>query len=145
MKHIPGHGLSSVDSHKNTPFIRKNIKYLIKRDFFPFRFKKSIFSMTAHIIFEKIDPNNCVTHSKKMIELIRKLIGFKSLVISDDISMKALKFSIADNTKKAFTAGCNLVLHCNGNLNEMIKVAENSPMVNKFIIKKTKQFKEIIR
>mgnify|MGYP001169144191 CR=1 FL=1 len=145
MKHIPGHGLSTVDSHKNTPFIRKNIKYLIKRDFFPFRCKKSIFSMTAHIIFEKIDPNNCVTHSKKMIELIRKLIGFKSLVISDDISMKALKFSIADNTKKAFTAGCNLVLHCNGNLNQMIKVAENSPIVNKFIIKKTEQFKEIIR
>ena len=79
-----------------------------------------------------------------MIHLIRKKIGYKNLIISDDISMKALKYSITENTKRAFTAGCNLVLHCNGNLKEMVKVAENSPNINKFILKKTSQFRDII-
>ena len=83
MKHIPGHGLSSVDSHKNTPFIRKNIKYLIKRDFFPFRFKKSIFSMTAHIIFEKIDPT-WLLRANRYVEndpiLILFISGFRQKV-----------------------------------------------------------------
>ena len=58
--------------------------------------------------------------------------------------MKALKYSIEENTKKSFSAGCNLALHCNGNLNEMIKVAKNSPKINKFLIKKTSQFRDII-
>ena len=100
--------------------------------------------MTAHIVFNKIDQKNCVTHSKKIINLIRKSIGFKKLIISDDLSMKSLKFSIEENTKRAFTAGCNLVLHCNGNLKEMVKVGENSPSINKFILKKTSQFRDII-
>ena len=96
--------------------------------------------MTAHVIFKKIDPNNTVTHSKKMIEIIRNKIKFKNLLISDDLSMKSLKFSIIKNTKKAFTAGCNLVLHCNGNLKEMTLVAENSPKVSSFVLKKTSEF-----
>ena len=80
--------------------------------------------MTAHIVFKKIDPKNTVTHSKKVINIIRKDIGFKNLIISDDLSMKSLKYSIVENTKKAFTAGCNIVLHCNGNLKEMTLVAK---------------------
>ena len=123
IKHIPGHGLAKSDSHLNTPYVNKNLKYLVKNDFVPFKKKKTPFSMTAHVVFNKIDPKNCATHSKKVINLIRKKIGFKNIIISDDISMKALKFSISENTKKAFTAGCNLVLHCNGNLKEMIMVA----------------------
>ena len=113
-------------------------------DFHPFKNKKSVFAMTAHILFKKQDPEFCVTHSKKMINIIRRKIGFKNLIISDDISMKALKYSISENTIKAFTAGCNLVLHCNGNYKEMIEVAENSPKVSKFILKKTSQFIDII-
>ncbi len=144
MKHIPGHGLSKVDSHLKTPYVSKKFKYLNKNDFYPFKNKKSLFAMTAHIVFNKIDQKNCVTHSKKIINLIRKSIGFKKLIISDDLSMKSLKFSIAENTKRAFTAGCNLVLHCNGNLKEMVKVGENSPSINKFILKKTSQFRDII-
>ena len=101
--------------------------------------------MTAHIIFKKQDPLNVVTHSKIMINLIRKKIGFKNILISDDISMKALKYSLSTNTKKAFKAGCNLVLHCNGNLSEMVIVGKNSPFVDNFILKKTSQFREIIR
>ncbi len=144
IKHIPGHGLSKVDSHKKTPFINKSLNYLIKRDFFPFKNKKSLFAMTAHVVFTKIDPHNSVTHSKKVINLIRKKIGFKNIIISDDISMKALNKSISENTRRAFVAGCNLVLHCNGDYKEMVLVAKNSPFINKFISKKTSQFKDII-
>ena len=144
MKHIPGHGLSKVDSHHKTPYVSQKLKHLIQNDFYPFKDKQCLFAMTAHIVFNKIDPKNTVTHSKKMIDLIRKTIGFKNLIISDDLSMKSLKFSLSENTRRAFTAGCNLALHCNANLKEMLKVAENSPNINKFIIKKTSQFRDII-
>ena len=69
--------------------------------------------MTAHIIFNKIDKRNTVTQSKKLIQIIRKKIGFKNILISDDLSMKSLKGSLKENTIKTFKAGCNIVLHCN--------------------------------
>jgi beta-N-acetylhexosaminidase len=144
MKHIPGHGLAKVDSHKLTPKVNAKIDYLLKNDFSTFKNKKSIFAMTAHIIFSKIDKFNPTTHSKKVIQLIRDKIKFNSLLMSDDISMKSLKNSTKINTKKAFIAGCNIVLHCNGNYKEMLDVAKNSPFVNRFIIKKTSQFYKIL-
>ena len=140
IKHIPGHGLAKVDSHNFTPIVDKNINYLIKNDFFPFKNKDSLFAMTAHIIYKKIDPLNTATHSKTIINIIRKKIGFKNVLISDDLSMKSLKYDLSTNTIKSFEAGCNLALHCNGNFNEMKVVAENSPLVNNFIIKKTSLF-----
>ena len=140
IKHIPGHGLAKVDSHNFTPVVDKSINYLIKNDFFPFKNKDSLFAMTAHIIYKKIDPFNTATHSKKIINIIRKQIGFKNVLISDDLSMKSLKYDLITNTIKSFEAGCNLALHCNGNFNEMKVVAENSPLVNNFIIKKTSLF-----
>ena len=140
IKHIPGHGLAKTDSHYYTPTINKGLAYLKKNDFMAFKSKNSLFAMTAHIIFNKIDPDNTVTHSKKMIKIIRNEIKFKNLLISDDLSMKSLKYSISENTLKAFDAGCNLALHCNGNLKEMTFVAKNSPKVNSFIIKKTSEF-----
>ncbi len=140
IKHIPGHGLAKVDSHNFTPVVDKSINYLIKNDFFPFKNKDSLFAMTAHIIYKKIDPLNTATHSKKIINIIRKKIGFKNVLISDDLSMKSLKYDLITNTIKSFKAGCNLALHCNGNFNEMKVVAENSPLVNNFIIKKTSLF-----
>ena len=84
------------------------------------------------------------THSKKMINIIRNKIMFKNIIISDDISMKALKFSIEENTIKAFSAGCNIVLHCNGKMSEMIKVAKNSPKLDSFLMKKTSEFYKLI-
>jgi len=144
MKHIPGHGLAKVDSHNFTPVVDKNINYLIKKDFYPFKNKKIFFAMTAHIIFNKIDSFNTVTHSKKMIQIIRKKIKFKNILISDDLSMKSLKGNIKENTIKTFKGGCNIALHCNGNLKEMKIVGENSPYVNTFIIKKTSQFYKIL-
>jgi len=144
MKHIPGHGLAKVDSHNFTPIIKKNLNYLKKNDFVPFRNKKIFFAMTAHIIFEKIDNENTVTHSKKLIKLIRNKIGFKNILISDDLSMKSLKYSLEKNTIKTFNAGCNIALHCNGNLKEMEIVGKNAPLLNKFILKKTSQFYRIL-
>ncbi|MDA7755634.1 glycoside hydrolase family 3 protein [Candidatus Pelagibacter sp.] len=144
IKHIPGHGLAKVDSHKLTPSVKKNLKYLKINDFCTFKKKSSLFAMTAHIIYSSIDKLNTATHSKKTIQLIRDYIKFKNLLLSDDISMKSLKGSIGENTIKAFDAGCNLVLHCNGNYKEMNEVAIHSPLINKFIIKKTSQFYRII-
>ena len=144
IKHIPGHGLAKVDSHNYTPIVKKSLKYLNKNDFYPFKKKKSFFAMTGHVIFKSIDRLNTVTHSKKMIHFIRHKIGFKNILISDDLSMKSLKEDIKSKTVKAFRAGCNIVLHCNGNLSEMKIVANNSPLISSFIIKKTSQFYKIL-
>jgi beta-N-acetylhexosaminidase len=144
IKHIPGHGLAKVDSHKRTPIVKEGINKLIKTDFYPFKNKQSLLAMTAHIIYQKIDPKNTATHSSIVINLIRKMIGFQNLIVSDDISMKGLKFDIAENVKKLFSAGCNLALHCNGKMPEMIIVAKNSPNVDSFIQKKTSQFYKIL-
>ena len=144
IKHIPGHGLAKVDSHNFTPVISKKKSYLIKKDFVAFKNKKTFFAMTAHIIFDKIDSKNTVTHSKKLIKLIRTKIGFKNILISDDLSMKSLKGTLKENTIKTFNSGCNLALHCNGNLKEMEVIGKNSPLINKFILKKTSQFYKIL-
>ena len=140
IKHIPGHGLAKVDSHKKTPVVKKKTNYLYKNDFLPFKKKKTFFAMTAHVIYKDIDPINTATHSSKIIKLIRSKIGFKNIIISDDISMGGLKYSIKVNVLRALSAGCNLILHCNANYLEMITVAKNSPVVDNFIIKKTSQF-----
>jgi len=144
IKHIPGHGLAKVDSHLFTPRVNKPLKYLVKNDFYPFKKKNSFFAMTAHIVFNKIDNINTVTHSKKIIRIIRKIIRFKNILISDDLSMKSLKYDLKKNTSKTFSAGCNIALHCNGNLREMRIVGDNSPLLSKFIIKKTSQFYKIL-
>ena len=144
IKHIPGHGLANVDSHYFTPKINKKKNYLLKNDFSAFKNKKTFFAMTAHIIFNKIDDLNTVTHSSSLIKLIRKKIGFKNILISDDLSMKSLKGTLKENTIKTFKSGCNLALHCNGNFKEMTIVGKNSPIINKFVSKKTSQFYKIL-
>ena len=144
IKHIPGHGLAKVDSHKNLPKINKNEDYLVKNDFYTFKNKKALIAMTGHLLFQKIDPQNNATHSKKIISLIRNKIKFKNLILTDDLSMKALKDKLDVRVKKSFLAGCNLALHCNGNLSEMVTVAENSPKLDKFVMKKTSQIIKII-
>jgi len=145
IKHIPGHGLSKFDSHKKLPIVYQNINHLNKIDFYPFKNQKSLLAMTAHIIFNSIDNKNTATHSRKVLNIVRNKIGFKNLIMSDDISMKALKYSISQNTTQAFNAGCDIVLHCNGKYNEMLIVAKNSPLLSSFVIKKTSQLINIIR
>tara|TARA_B100000963_G_scaffold227700_1_gene198594 strand:+ start:929 stop:1897 length:969 start_codon:yes stop_codon:yes gene_type:complete len=143
IKHIPGHGLAKLDSHTHLPVILEKKKYLFKNDFVAFKKKDSILAMTAHIIYKDIDNINTATHSKKIIYLIRNKINFKNLLITDDISMKALKHSLKMNINKAFTAGCDIVLHCNGNIKEMNVVAKNSPKLSNFVIKKTLELYKI--
>ena len=145
MKHIPGHGLAKCDSHYKTPVIYANKKELFKKDFKPFKINKSLFAMTAHAIYSKYDSHNTATHSKIIIKkVIRSYMNFKGILMSDDISMKSLKYSVEENALRALGSGCNLVLHCNGNYQEMLEVAQNSPKVNGFIIKKTSQFYKIL-
>jgi len=140
-KHIPGHGLAKCDSHKKTPIINASKSELIKKDFRPFRACKSFFAMTAHVIYSMYDKDNTATHSRFIInEVIRNKINFRGLLISDDISMKSLKYGLETNAIKALKAGCNLVLHCNGNIGEMHRLAKVIPKIDKFTQKKTSHF-----
>tara|TARA_B100001093_G_scaffold361282_1_gene345994 strand:- start:396 stop:1343 length:948 start_codon:yes stop_codon:yes gene_type:complete len=141
IKHIPGHGEAKVDSHKKLPVIKKSYSSLIKDDFAPFKNKKSYFAMTAHILYSDIDSVNVATHSKNLIKnIIRKKIGFKGILISDDISMKALKYDLVTNAKKSLEAGCNLVLHCSGNIDETKRLLDELPFIDYFTAKKTSEF-----
>tara|TARA_Y100000590_G_scaffold459687_1_gene617389 strand:- start:3017 stop:3964 length:948 start_codon:yes stop_codon:yes gene_type:complete len=145
IKHIPGHGSAKTDSHYFTPSIYDSKKNLNLNDFRPFKRCLSPFAMTAHAIYKSYDPDNVCTQSKIIIkDVIRKKINFKGLLISDDISMKALKFGLKENAIKALDAGCNLILHCNGNMKEMNKLAKVVPKVSKFTQKKTEQFNKFL-
>ena len=146
IKHIPGHGSAKCDSHYKTPIIKKNKSELIKKDFKPFRKCKSLFAMTAHAIYSIYDRFNTATHSKIVIKkVIRNHIYFKGLLISDDISMKSLKYKLEENAIRAINAGCNLILHCNGNMNEMLKLSKVIPVIDDFTQKKTSQFYKFLR
>jgi beta-N-acetylhexosaminidase len=125
LKHIPGHGRATVDSHKNLPRVVASRQQLEATDFAAFRALSDLpMAMTAHIVFEDIDPVHPATQSAAMVALIRKEIGFGGLLISDDISMQALSGDEAARSRASLAAGCDLVLHCNGDLAEMKKVAE---------------------
>ena len=146
IKHIPGHGSAKCDSHYKTPIIKKDKSELIRKDFKPFRKCKSLFAMTAHAIYSKYDPFNTATHSKIIInKIIRNHTCFKGLLISDDISMKSLKYKLEENATRAINAGCNLILHCNANMSEMRKLSKVIPSIDKFTQKKTSQFYKFLR
>ena len=97
--------------------------------------------MTGHILYRSIDKKNNVTHSEKVIKkVIRDEIGFKGILISDDISMKALKYNLVKNAELALKAGCNLVLYCAGKIKETDKLLKRMPYIDKFTAKKTSEF-----
>ncbi len=146
IKHIPGHGCATLDSHLKMPKVNLNYKNLNSFDFLPFKSNTSKFAMTAHILYSKIDRNNVATFSKKIIsEIIRKKIGFKGILISDDISMKALKYDLITNAKKSLLAGCNIVLYCAGNYKDSYKLIKEVPFIDKFTAKKTSEFYKFLR
>ena len=146
IKHIPGHGLSKCDSHYTTPIIKTNKKKLMRKDFKPFRRCKSLFAMTAHAVYSTYDLVNTATHSKIIInKVIRNHIYFKGLLISDDISMKSLKYKLEVNATRAIQSGCNLVLHCNANMSEMYKLSKVIPNIDNFTQKKTSHFYKFLR
>lgn len=124
LKHIPGYGRASVDSHKDLPTVTAPRSALETKDFAPFRALNNIaMGMTAHIVFADIDPLNPATTSPKMMEMIREDIGFDGLIMSDDISMEALSGSIDQRAAASIAAGCDIALHCNGKASEMTLVA----------------------
>lgn len=134
MKHIPGHGRATVDSHKELPRVTTSRALLEATDFRTFAgFADCPMAMSAHVVFDVIDKHNPVTLSKRAIrDVIRKQLGYNGLLMTDDLSMKALSGTLAEKTTAALEAGCDMVLHCNGVLSEMQQVAEAAiPLVGK--------------
>ena len=145
IKHIPGHGCSTKDSHISTPRVSLRETMLDKIDFYPFKSTSAKLAMTAHIVYSKIDSKNVTTFSNKVIKkIIRKKIGYKGILMSDDISMKALKYDLVTNAKKSLKAGCNLVLYCAGNIKDNFKLIKSVPFIDKFTSKKTSEIYKIL-
>jgi beta-N-acetylhexosaminidase len=132
IKHIPGHGRAGVDSHERLPVVDAQRQALAVSDFVPFRALRQMpWAMTAHVVYTAIDGKRPATTSRRVIEeVIRQAIGFEGVLISDDLCMGALSGSPAERTKAALAAGCDLVLHCNGELGEMEAVAAACPRVS---------------
>ena len=129
LKHIPGHGRATADSHLRLPTVDTSKIELERTDFAAFRPLAGLpMAMTAHVVFSELDPAHPATTSATIIEqVIRGSIGFQGLLMSDDVSMNALAGSLAGRTRAIVTAGCDMVLHCNGNFDEMREVARETP------------------
>jgi len=134
MKHIPGHGRAFADSHHNLPVVETSLEQLRAHDFPPFKaLADELMAMSAHVVFTAIDPENPATTSAKVIEtIIRGELGFDGLLMSDDSSMNALKGTLGERARAIANNGCDMVLHCNGNMDEMLAVrAEVKPLSSK--------------
>ncbi|HEX9529162.1 MAG TPA: beta-N-acetylhexosaminidase, partial [Streptosporangiaceae bacterium] len=129
LKHIPGHGRATADTHFRLPVVDTSQAELERTDFAAFQPLADLpMAMTAHVVFSALDPAQPATTSATMIEqVIRGVIGFQGLLMSDDVSMNALAGSIAERTRAIVDAGCDMVLHCNGKLDEMREVALLTP------------------
>ena len=129
IKHMPGHGRANEDSHLKLPIVRTSIKELQKTDFVPFRALSNLpWAMTAHVVYQSIDPSNAATHSAIIIEdLIRNDFKFDGVLISDDLGMEALNGGLRERAEHAIASGCDLLLHCSGVLSEMDQVLQGTP------------------
>ncbi|HEX3442519.1 MAG TPA: beta-N-acetylhexosaminidase [Pseudolabrys sp.] len=129
LKHLPGHGRATADSHHRLPVVDTPRATLEATDFAAFRPLAGLpLGMTAHVVFSAIDAIAPATTSVTMVqEVIRGFIGFRGLLMSDDVSMNALSGTIAERSRAALAAGCDVVLHCNGNFEEMVAVATVAP------------------
>jgi beta-N-acetylhexosaminidase len=129
LKHIPGHGRATADSHFRLPTVEIGSEELERTDFAAFLPLADLpMAMTAHVVFSALDPAHPATTSATIIhQVIRGVIGFQGLLMSDDVSMNALAGTIAERTRAIVNAGCDMVLHCNGKLDEMRDVAQQTP------------------
>jgi beta-N-acetylhexosaminidase len=129
IKHIPGHGRATVDSHLELPIVEASRAELAAHDFAPFKALADLpMAMTAHVVYRDIDPARPATTSRIIVdEIIRGAIGFDGLLLSDDLSMKALGGPFAERTAAVFAAGVDIALHCNGDLTETREVAASAP------------------
>jgi beta-N-acetylhexosaminidase len=124
MKHMPGHGLSHVDTHHDLPTVDVSHDELTAVDFAPFRALRDLpMAMTAHLVFAALDGERPATQSPRMIRVIREEIGFQGLLMSDDLNMQALSGSLAERTARTIAAGVDIALHCKGDMAEMVAVA----------------------
>ena len=132
VKHMPGHGRATADSHRNLPVVTAERSTLEIADFAAFRPLAGLpLAMTAHVVFTAIDPIAPATTSAAIVhDVIRGSIGFQGLLMSDDLSMGALSGSLAERTGAAIGAGCDVALHCNGDMNEMEAVAAEAPALS---------------
>ena len=128
MKHMPGHGRAFADTHFELPVVDAALGELQRHDFAPFRELAHLpMAMTAHVIFSAVDPDNPATTSGKVIEeVIRREIGFDGLLMSDDTSMKALSGDFSSKATAILAAGCDIILHCNGEMEEMAGIASRT-------------------
>lgn len=130
IKHIPGHGRATSDSHLELPVVDTNLAELEDTDFKVFKnMNFAGMAMTAHVVYNALDESSPVTTSKPAIDYIRNSLNFNSVIITDDLSMKALKGSIAENAKRSLDAGCDLLLHCNGIKQEMLEAYEYASVI----------------
>ncbi|GHE52474.1 glycosyl hydrolase [Camelimonas fluminis] len=132
VKHIPGHGRAGADSHHDLPVVDAPLAELDARDFAPFRVLADMpLAMTAHVVFTALDATRPATTSPEVISrIIRGAIGFDGLLMSDDLSMKALQGDFAARARDSIAAGCDVVLHCNGDRAEMEQIAAATPLLN---------------
>ena len=144
VKHIPGHGPSSKDSHKTTPNVDLDLISLNKKDFLPFKkLNKEPAAMIAHIVYNKIDKEIACCSKEIIKKIIRKKIGFKGLLISDDINMKALKGTIKNKVKAILKSGCEIILHCNANIKEMMQIYSSIPLIKNKTLKKVSKLNNL--
>jgi beta-N-acetylhexosaminidase len=131
MKHIPGHGRALADSHLELPIVKAELGLLRRTDFAPFKANADLpAAMTAHVVYEALDAERPATLSPIIVEtVIRQEIAFDGLLISDDLSMRALKGSFRDRADGLFAAGVDIALHCNGDLTEASAVAAAAPLL----------------
>jgi beta-N-acetylhexosaminidase len=129
LKHIPGHGRAKADSHDELPVVEASVDELSETDFEAFWLLNDLpLGMTAHVVYAAIDADNAATVSPTVIaDVVRGHIGFEGLLMSDDLSMKALKGSLRSRAEAAIKAGCDINLHCNGKMDEMLEVVAGSP------------------
>ncbi len=131
IKHIPGHGRALLDSHFELPYVDTEFSVLNESDFVPFKsLNNTDWAMTAHIIYEDIDPENPATLSTKVIDMVRNEIGFKGIIITDCLTMKALKGKAEENARKAFYAGCDLIIFSRPKIEEMDAIIQQSPILD---------------
>ncbi|NQV99606.1 MAG: beta-N-acetylhexosaminidase [Rhodospirillales bacterium] len=132
MKHIPGHGRAMADSHTSLDIVTASRDQLEAVDFAPFRaLNDTPWAMTAHLIYNVLDRDNPATHSSMILRgLIRKDFGYAGVLLSDDVSMNALSGTIGERAARAISAGCDIVLHCNGKMEEMREVADHTDVLS---------------
>lgn len=132
IKHIPGHGRALADSHMDLPVVNTPRDELERSDFAPFRaLSHAPFAMTAHVVYTAIDPTAPATTSKRVLdEIVRGFMGYDGCLLTDDLTMRALKGTLTDRVKASIAAGCDIILHCTRNMDEMHEVAAATPTLS---------------